>query len=603
MGGMGSLYIGASGLQTSQNALNTTAHNLANIGTAGYVRQQVVQSDTLYNTIKYGAVSLQQVGIGSTVAQVRQVRDVFLDQAYRLESGRSNYYDVGYGTYYEIESILGTLGGTEFSSSLEGLNDAFNELAKDPSDTANQSLLKQRAVEFLEDAQNVYSLLKEYQYNLNDQVVDTIDRINELANTIYDLNKKISAIELGGMENANDLRDVRNSALDELSGLINISYSEDSSGIVTVKAESIPLVGENYVYEMGYKTDSNTGFVTPTWPDYKDAEVYDMSAVISTTMNTDVGKLKGLLVQRGTETANYTTIPVSTDYQDSTGSWATGSWTINGKTYTDGQKAYAAATDYYNTYTAFSGMENTMAEFDQLIHGIVTAINDILCPNTSMTVAAGETWTDANGNTLTAGNTYTVLDLENCGQSADGTVGTELFSRTGTERYTKYTYTDASGEEHACYVYNEEDKSDNNSMYSVENLSINSTILNNVEKLPVYTANGAVDYEKGNALYGAWSTKFASLNPNATTKLTFQDYYSKLVTDVGNMGYIYKSISSSQASTVTGLDDDRQMVLGVSSDEELSNMIKYQNAYNACSRYINVVSEMLEHIVTSLGNG
>lgn len=603
MGGMGSLYIGASGLQTSQNALNATAHNLANITTDGYVRQQVIQSDILYNTIKYGAVSLQQVGIGSTVAQVRQVRDVFLDKAYRLETGRANFYDVGYGTYYEIESILGTLGGAEFSNSLEGLNDAFSELSKDPSDTANQTLLKQRAVEFLEDAQNVYSLLKEYQYNLNDQIVDTVDRINELANTIYDLNKKISAIELGGIENANDLRDARNLALDELAGLINITYSEDSSGIVTVKAESVPLVGESFVYEMGYTTDKNTGFVTPTWPDYKDAEVFDMSAVISTATNTDVGKLKGLLVQRGTEIANYTDIPVSTDYQDSSGNWATGSWTIDGTTYTDGQKAYAAATDHYNNYTAFSGMMNTMAEFDQLIHSIVTALNDILCPNTTMTVAAGETWTDANGNTLTAGSTYTVLDLENCGQSADGTVGTELFSRSGTERYTKYTYTDAGGEEHTCYVYNEENASNSNSMYSIENLAINSTVLSNVEKLPLYTSNGSVDYEKGSALYAAWSTKFASLNPNSTTKLTFQDYYSKLVTDVGNMGYVYKSISSSLASTVSGLDDDRQMVLGVSSDEELTNMIKYQNAYNACSRYINVVSEMLEHIITSLGNG
>ena len=42
---MGSLYIGASGLQTSQNALNTTAHNLSNVDTTGYTRQQVQQSE------------------------------------------------------------------------------------------------------------------------------------------------------------------------------------------------------------------------------------------------------------------------------------------------------------------------------------------------------------------------------------------------------------------------------------------------------------------------------------------------------------------------------------------------------------------------------
>ena len=50
--GFGSLYIGASGLQNSQNALNTTSNNLANVNTKGYVRQQVLQVDNLqYNCI------------------------------------------------------------------------------------------------------------------------------------------------------------------------------------------------------------------------------------------------------------------------------------------------------------------------------------------------------------------------------------------------------------------------------------------------------------------------------------------------------------------------------------------------------------------------
>ena len=41
--------------------------------------------------------------------------------------------------------------------------------------------------------------------------------------------------------------------------------------------------------------------------------------------------------------------------------------------------------------------------------------------------------------------------------------------------------------------------------------------------------------------------------------------------------------------------------MGVSSDDELSNMIKYQQAYNAASRYINVVSELIETLVLSTG--
>ena len=65
---MGSLYIGSSGLQTSQNSLNTTAHNLSNMDTTGFVRQQVLLGDRLYNTIKKGSVSVssQQTGLGVT---------------------------------------------------------------------------------------------------------------------------------------------------------------------------------------------------------------------------------------------------------------------------------------------------------------------------------------------------------------------------------------------------------------------------------------------------------------------------------------------------------------------------------------------------------
>ena len=62
---MGSLYIGQSGLQTSQNALNTVAHNLSNVDTQGYTRQQVSMTDKEYNTLTMNAtgVARQQTGL------------------------------------------------------------------------------------------------------------------------------------------------------------------------------------------------------------------------------------------------------------------------------------------------------------------------------------------------------------------------------------------------------------------------------------------------------------------------------------------------------------------------------------------------------------
>jgi len=155
---MGSLYIGTSGLQTSQNALNTTAHNLSNVDTKGYTRQQVQQSDRSYITIsKTGAaVSYEQTGLGVIYSRAKQVRDYFLDKTYRRESGRSMFYEVSTEVMEEVESQLGELNGEAFQTTLTDFWTAIQELTKDPASSVTQGLLVQKASEFVERANAVY---------------------------------------------------------------------------------------------------------------------------------------------------------------------------------------------------------------------------------------------------------------------------------------------------------------------------------------------------------------------------------------------------------------------------------------------------------------
>ena len=93
----------------------------------------------------------------------------------------------------------------------------------------------------------------------------------------------------------------------------------------------------------------------------------------------------------------------------------------------------------------------------------------------------------------------------------------------------------------------------------------------------------------------------SALNPNVKKKTNFVDYYGDLVAQVANSGSVYQGIMANQQATVNAAFSAREQVIGVSSDDELTFMIKYQNAYNASSRYINVVSEMLAHIINTLG--
>ena len=103
------------------------------------------------------------------------------------------------------------------------------------------------------------------------------------------------------------------------------------------------------------------------------------------------------------------------------------------------------------------------------------------------------------------------------------------------------------------------------------------------------------------AMKKAFEEAIYTLNPNVETPLTFQDYYKNLVSQIANTGYVFRGIQEYQTQATDALAYAREEIVGVSSDEELTNMIMYQNAYNASSRYINVISEMLDHLLSTLG--
>ena len=114
MSPMAYLYLGQSGLQTSQHALNTTAHNMANIDTEGYTRQQVSQGTRAYQTLekKNECIAWKQIGTGVQYNNCKQVRSEFLDSSYRKESGRYAFYDVSRKCLEEVEDQLQEMNGS-----------------------------------------------------------------------------------------------------------------------------------------------------------------------------------------------------------------------------------------------------------------------------------------------------------------------------------------------------------------------------------------------------------------------------------------------------------------------------------------------------------
>lgn len=677
---MTSLSVGVSGLTVNQNAINTTSHNLANVDTNGYVRQQVLIKDVYYTTIGQSAHSLMQVGLGAATETVRQVRNSFLDQQIRREVGRLGFYDSQLEAVYEVEDIFGETQGERFQVSMQDIWNSLQELIKTPSDRTARTNFVKKAEAFLERAQTMSNQINTYQININQQIVDKVDRINQLGQSIYELNEKIRKNESSGLENANDYRDTRNSCLDELAQLVNITYKEDANGVVTVMAEGVAFVTEDLVTKMGIETvtpnyekvselskliaDYNTQIqaapaaqqpalmaqrqqyvdelkkyivftedetggngtlkittdfgdlvdgvksdayvakqmcstspmVKPVWPSLN-TDVFNFDRLPSGENNTNIGSLKGLVLVRGTHQANYTDIPKREDYAS--------------------DKAYDNAVQDYNIMIDSSMIMKIQSEFDQLIHGIVTGINDILCPNVEIELADG--------------TKIVVFDEANAPAGIDGdpsageapTKGEALFNRKGIDRYqaaevvTTFTLdssgnkivdpSDPSGtgfktETRTVYRYNEEDPLVDYSLFTLGELEINKEILQDYSKLPLNSGDGTGEESRSVAeqLDDLWDTKFSSLNPNSLAGSTFKDYYIAMTGEFANRGNTIQGLADYQLTLVNEIETKRLNVTGVSSDEELTNLIRFQHAYNASSRYINVISEMLEHIVTRL---
>lgn len=591
MGLMSSLYTGVSGLQVSQRGLNTTAHNLSNLETEGYVRQQTLQTDSFYSNIGTNHISYLQVGHGAAAAAVTQVRDTFLDKSYRQELGRQHFYEAQYECATEMEEILGETEGVAFQDSMEELWVAMQELCKEPDSIVTRSSFIQTAVSFIERAETVYNQIKAYQLSLNSNIQNAVDRINEIGDEIKRLNGEIQKYEASGMENANDYRDQRNLLLDELAGLADISYKEQSNGVVTVMLENQMFVSEDIVYHMDTRLlENDTGMIEPYWPCFGDVPVFNFDPLPSSEANTDLGSLKGLLLVRGDKVGKHTDIPKEPDKADYTDE----SGYFYKDDYEEAYREYEKAVETFNMEIEASAIVCVQAEFDQLIHGIVTTINDLLCPNKEVVTADGET--------------ILIFDAENApiGMDEDGTPGEALFNRKSMDRYEKTTAiieVDGIFQEVEVWKYNEEDASNNYSLFTLGEIEVNENILKDPSLIPLSSNDGTGDYavEICEKLMTEWQEPFSTLTPNEYKEHNFNEYYTEMIGALATRGEKYRNIYQGQETLVNSVDSQRLSVTAVSSDEELTNMIRFQQAYNASARYINVVSQMLEHLLNSLG--
>lgn len=561
MSSIASLGRMTSGLKAAQTGLQVTGHNIANVNTKGYTRQQALQHDSGYLTIGSNGGRLQQVGLGVSISEIRQIRDEFADKRYRSENSVLNFYTSKQSATAEIESILDEPHGASISGMMEDFWKQVQKLSTNPSGVEERLAFIQTADVLIKRANQIMDGFNDYQYEVNIQVKDTVKNINSMLHQIKDLNESISKAEVSG-DHANDLRDQRNVLLDELSSYIDIDYYEDKDGKVVVKSEGRNLVDGPFVVEMGLKTlDNGTGFVVPTWRDTGE-EVYQLTNVVNGTSGEDTGKLKGLLIARGNTVGNMNTswdeIALNPNYSvDKAG----------------------------NSYI----MPKVQKQLDSLIHELTTVVNDTL---------SGMGIGDHKG----AVGVPVFVPIHT-------TDGTPLPNYPKLEDYADIPGGLTAIEQYktAMTKYKEDIK-----MYlTAGNIQVNPELMQDGGYNKLGTVGSDPDNIGDNSivtdLLNEWSKsrewpidgKGLASAPNAKHS-DFMDFYAEMVSEVGAEGSEYRGKIKEKSTLVTTVDNERMAMGAVSQDEELSNMLKYQYAYNAAARMVNVLDGMMDTIINKL---
>lgn len=547
MSSIASLGRMVSGLNASQRGLQVTGHNITNANTPGYIRQQLLQHDSQYINIG-GNSQLFQVGQGITMTEVRQIRDEFADRRFRTESSVLSYYVTKKDAVEEMEIIFGEPNGEALSKTINDFWSQTQKLATNPSGIEERMAFIQSADVFIKQANHIQKQLTEYQDNLNTQVKDTVKRVNDLTKGIQSLNESIAYYEIGG-DNANDLRDQRNLLLDELSGIMDISYREERDGRVVITTEGVTLLDGPFRTEMTTKqTEGMSPFVKPVWKN-TDMDVYPMDRAATSISGRDTGKLRSLLMMRGNSPANAET------------PWDKIALNENLSVDSDA-----------NAYL----IPKVQKEFDIFIRSLTETVNGIFRPIDPIDPTDKTGWPSGQG-----------------------------------------IHADKKGEPLFVAV-RPTDPANPTSGMGVGNIQVNPKLLESggYNYLPTSKSGDEGDTTVIEGLLEEWNKDREwfedPLNPPNPADprpasyphkktATFRAFYSELIAEIGAEGSEAQGRAEEKVILITDIDNARQAMGGVSTDEEMASMMKYQYSYNAAARMITMLDGMMDTVINRMG--
>lgn len=257
------LSIGKSGLLAAQVGLSTTGHNITNANVDGYNRQVVLQQTAKFNNAGYGFV-----GSGTEVSQVKRQYDGFMAAQVNGAQSATSSLDAYYTQISQIDNMLAdpTAG---LSPAMSDFFKGVQDFSSNPSSVSSRQALLSSANSLTARFQGLSARLTEIGDGVNSQITSNVKVINSYAKQIAELNTSITNLTVNESNQPNDLLDQRDQLITELNKYVKATVQPGAGNSTTVSIGSgQPLVVGNKNFELATTpspTDPNrldVGYVT-----------------------------------------------------------------------------------------------------------------------------------------------------------------------------------------------------------------------------------------------------------------------------------------------------------------------------------------------------
>ena len=230
------------GIFANQLSLDTVGHNITNASTEGYSRQSVNLAATMCQMQGsiYGEVA---VGTGVDSTSIVRARDVFADKQFRIETATQEYNNIMQQNYEKIETAFYDTEDSGILNAMDRFREAWQTLSTNASNSSYRKNVANEGIFLTNQINTAKNSLVDQMNLLYEELDMRVDNVDALTDKVVALNKQIVAMEAGGSI-ANDLRDQRDSVVDELSKYMDITVSETPEGYYSIVSNGVTLVNK-----------------------------------------------------------------------------------------------------------------------------------------------------------------------------------------------------------------------------------------------------------------------------------------------------------------------------------------------------------------------